>query len=177
MMGLAGAPADSARLAITSLGIANPCRRTRSEQARRPKQFSMSSTMRARIRGGSSGHEGSGASTTTGLHRDHIFHHAIGTAAGELHDSSKVLEHDRPRRLALEVRFRPTGVARVEIEVTPDEQGSRIDLAETPTGGPLLRLPRVLSDPVLSARNFWSLRRLRHEVERSSHEALGSLDL
>jgi uncharacterized protein YndB with AHSA1/START domain len=105
------------------------------------------------------------------------FHHAIGTAVGELHDSSKVLEHDRPRRLALEVRFRPTGVARVEIEVTPDEQGSRIDLSETPTGGPLLRLPRVLSDPVLSARNFWSLRRLRHEVERSSHEALGSLDL
>ena len=45
------------------------------------------------------------------------FHHAIGTAAGELHDSSKMLERQPPDRIVLEVRFRPTGVAIVEIDV------------------------------------------------------------
>src|SRR3954454_22083271 len=52
------------------------------------------------------------------------FHHALGTEAGELHDSSKVLERDRPNRLVLEVRFRPVGVARVDIRVRPTADGS-----------------------------------------------------
>src|SRR5688572_14786637 len=58
------------------------------------------------------------------------FHHALGTAAGELHDSSIVREHDRPRRLVLEVRFRPAGVARVEIDVVPDAGGATIAMRE-----------------------------------------------
>jgi uncharacterized protein YndB with AHSA1/START domain len=95
------------------------------------------------------------------------FHHALGTAAAELHDSSKVLEHDRPRRLVLEVRFRPTGVARVEIQVIPDVSGSTIVIDETPIAGPASRLPKFVTDPVLRVRNAFSLRRLRHEVERS----------
>src|SRR4029079_17386931 len=41
------------------------------------------------------------------------FHHAVGSAAGELHDSSKVLERDRPNRIVLEVRLRPACVAQV----------------------------------------------------------------
>ena len=45
------------------------------------------------------------------------FHHAVGTAVGEIHDSSKVLECDRPHHVALEVRFRPLGVARVDLNV------------------------------------------------------------
>ena len=95
------------------------------------------------------------------------FHHALGTAAAELHDSSKVLEHDRPRRLVLEVRFRPTGVARVEIQVIPDVTGSTIVIDETPIAGPASRLPKFVTDPFLMVRNAFSLRRLRHEVERS----------
>ena len=96
------------------------------------------------------------------------FHHAIGTAAGELHDSSTILARDRPRRLVLEVRFRPTGVARVEIMVEPVAGGSRVILEETPTDGFLARLPRGLTDPVLALRNALSLQRFRHEVERRS---------
>ena len=45
------------------------------------------------------------------------FHYAVGTAVGEIHDSSKVLERDRPHHVALEVRFRPLGVARVDLNV------------------------------------------------------------
>jgi hypothetical protein len=94
------------------------------------------------------------------------FHHAIGTAAGELHDSSKVIQRDRPHQMVLEVRFRPTGVARVDIRVEPAPVGSTIDLEETPTDGPVSRLPRFVIEPLLTLRNAISLQRLRHEVER-----------
>jgi uncharacterized protein YndB with AHSA1/START domain len=96
------------------------------------------------------------------------FHHAIGTAAGELHDSSSVLERDRPHRLALEVRLRPTGVARVEITVEPVADGSRVTLDEIPTKGLIARLPRWATAPVLILRNAHSLQRLRLRVERHS---------
>ncbi len=94
------------------------------------------------------------------------FHHAIGTAAGELHDSSKVLGRDRPNRMVLEVRFRPTGVATVEIAVVADGSETVVSLQETPTGGPAAWLPRIITDPALWARNALSLQRLRHEIER-----------
>ncbi len=96
------------------------------------------------------------------------FHHAVGTAAGEIHDSSMVLERERPHRLVLEVRFRPTGVARVEITVEPVGDGSRVTLVETPTAGLLGRVPRWLSDPALSLRNVLSLHRFQRVVERRS---------
>jgi uncharacterized protein YndB with AHSA1/START domain len=96
------------------------------------------------------------------------FHHAIGTVAGELHDSTKVLVRDRPRRLLLEVRFRPTGVAEVEVTLEPMDDGTRVTLEETPSDGPLARLPRWITDPALSLRNALSLQRFRHEVERRS---------
>ena len=99
------------------------------------------------------------------------FHHAVGTAVGELHDSSKVLARERPDRLVLEVRFRPAGVARVEITAAATPDGSRVTLKEAPTEGPLSHLPRWLTEPVLRARNALSLQRLRHEVERRSSRA------
>jgi uncharacterized protein YndB with AHSA1/START domain len=99
------------------------------------------------------------------------FHHAIGTAAGELHDSSKILERSRPDHIALEVRFRPTGVARVEIDVVPEGDGSVVTMVETPIDGPVSHLPKLVTDPVLKLRNALSLQRLRHEVERSSARA------
>ena len=94
------------------------------------------------------------------------FHHAIGNAAGELHDSSKVLERDRPHRIVLEVRFRPTGVARVTIETAESQEGTEVVLEEHPERGPFALLPRVVTDPMLWVRNLVSLQRLRHEIER-----------
>jgi uncharacterized protein YndB with AHSA1/START domain len=94
------------------------------------------------------------------------FHHAVGTAAGEIHDSSKILRRERPHLMSLEVRFRPTGVARVDIRIEPDGSGSVVTLEETPTDGPLARLPRFITDPVLGLRNGLSLPRLRREIER-----------
>jgi hypothetical protein len=96
------------------------------------------------------------------------FHHAVGTAAGELHDSSKVLERQPPDRIVLEVRFRPTGVAKVEIDVKRDGDDSIVTLIESPTCGPVSHLPRYITDPLLFVRNALALQRLRHEVERSN---------
>jgi uncharacterized protein YndB with AHSA1/START domain len=99
------------------------------------------------------------------------FHHAVGTAAGEVKDSSKVLERDPPRRMTLEVRVRPLGIAIVDIRVEPDGDGSEVVLEETTKDGPLARLPGAVTEPLLALRNEWSLRRLRRVVdERASRE-------
>jgi uncharacterized protein YndB with AHSA1/START domain len=99
------------------------------------------------------------------------FHHAIGAPTAELHDSSEVLERDPPYRLVLEVRFRPTGVARVELDVAPVDGGSRVTMIERPSAGPITWLPSFVTDPLLIARNAWSLRRLRGEVEKRHRRA------
>ena len=98
------------------------------------------------------------------------FHHAIGTAAGELHDSSKVLARVAPERIVLEVRFRPTGVATVEIDVSRDGESSVVTLVELPTCGPVSHLPRFITDPLLFVRNALALQRLRHEIESNDRE-------
>ena len=94
------------------------------------------------------------------------FHHAVGVPGAELHDSTEVVDRAAPHRIVLEVRFRPTGTARVEIDVEPTDSGSVITIEETPDSGPVSWLPRLTTDPVLHLRNAWSLQRLRHEIER-----------
>jgi uncharacterized protein YndB with AHSA1/START domain len=94
------------------------------------------------------------------------FHHALGTPAAELHDSSEVLARDRPHRLVLRVRFRPAGEATVDIDVEPEGSGSVVHLTETPARGLFARVPRLLTDPLVHVRNELSLRRLRRLVER-----------
>jgi uncharacterized protein YndB with AHSA1/START domain len=94
------------------------------------------------------------------------FHHAIGVAGVELRDSSEIVDRDPPHRIVLEVRFRPTGTARVEIDVAPATAGSVVTMEEHPGAGPVSWLPRLVTDPVLHLRNAWSLQRLRHEVEQ-----------
>ena len=99
------------------------------------------------------------------------FHHAIGVAGAELHDSTEVVERTPPHRFVLEVRFRPTGTARVELVIDATGDGSVITMEETPHSGPVSWLPTLLTDPALNARNAWSLQRLRHEVERRARPA------
>jgi uncharacterized protein YndB with AHSA1/START domain len=95
------------------------------------------------------------------------FHHAIGTAVAELHDSSKVVARERPGHLELEVRFRPTGVATVRLDVAPEQEGSRVTMEEQPKAGLFAALPRFVTEPLLALRNEVSLRRLRSLTERA----------
>jgi uncharacterized protein YndB with AHSA1/START domain len=94
------------------------------------------------------------------------FHHAIGVPGAEIQDSTEVLRHDPPHHLVLEVRFRPSGVGRVELDVVPADGGSRVIMVEELQSGPVTWLPSFVSDAFLSGRNQWSLRRLRREIER-----------
>jgi hypothetical protein len=95
----------------------------------------------------------------------------VGIRAAELHDWSRVCERDRPRRLVLEVRFRPTGIALVTFEVAPTATGARIVLSESPTSGPAAWLPAFATGPMLWARNWVSLQRLRQEIERRAERS------
>jgi uncharacterized protein YndB with AHSA1/START domain len=92
------------------------------------------------------------------------FHHAVGAGPAELKDSTKVVEIDRPRRLVLEARFRPPGLACIELDVeslAPDR--SRVTMVEAATiNGPV---SERLVDPLIAARNWWSLRRLKRAAE------------
>jgi uncharacterized protein YndB with AHSA1/START domain len=94
------------------------------------------------------------------------FGHEVGAAPATLQDDSEVVEREWPRRLALEVRFRPVGVARVTLSVEPEADGSRVVIEEGTRRGPVDWIPGALVDPLLHVRNAWSLRRLRSEVER-----------
>jgi uncharacterized protein YndB with AHSA1/START domain len=100
-----------------------------------------------------------------------MFHHAIGTPVAELHDSSKVVVRQPPEHLELEVRFRPTGVATVCVDIARDHSGSLVTMEETPKRGFFASLPRVVTEPLLAVRNEVSLRRLRHLAEARSDRA------
>ena len=99
------------------------------------------------------------------------FHHAVGNGAGELHDWSRVAERRPPNRLVLDVRFRPVGTARLEIDIVATAEGSRVEMRETPTEGPAAWLPGPVSAPLLWCRNWLSLQRFRHEVEQRTEGA------
>jgi hypothetical protein len=100
------------------------------------------------------------------------FHHAIGTFVAELHDSTLVISRDRPDTVELEVRFRPTGVARVRISVVSEQHGTRVTMEETPTKGPICWLPYAVTDRVLTIRNAISLRRFQHLCEARAAKAV-----
>jgi uncharacterized protein YndB with AHSA1/START domain len=94
-------------------------------------------------------------------------HHAVGVPGAEIKDSSVVVRRDPPHFLELDARFRPGGIARVQLRVQQLGHGrTRVTIAETLTGGPLHRLPGIITEPAIGLRNAWSLRRLRRLVEQ-----------
>jgi len=77
-----------------------------------------------------------------------------------------VLECDDPRRLVLRTRTRRLGAAQIELEL--EERGEDVTLVtlrERAVGNQLVHLAQRLADPLLSARNRRSLRRLQELVE------------
>lgn len=94
------------------------------------------------------------------------FHHTMGVGPLQLNDFSRVLEADPPRRLVLQVRGLPLGVARVAFTVEPHGAGSSVTLEEHGEGGPLVVLAGRLLDVALVVRNAETLRRFKRLVER-----------
>jgi uncharacterized protein YndB with AHSA1/START domain len=94
------------------------------------------------------------------------FHHSIGMGPFTVGDSTTVESIDAPRRLELRARIRPFLIASVVIELERADTGTLVTMREKVVGG-FLRPARAVLEPVLSARNGESLRRLKTLVEAS----------
>jgi uncharacterized protein YndB with AHSA1/START domain len=93
------------------------------------------------------------------------FHHRVGVGPLSVDDSTGILAVEPPRRLVLEARAGPAGVAEVVFDVTPEGAGSRVRISERPVGGPAAALRNTVQDGLLEFRNIETLRRLRGCVE------------
>ena len=96
--------------------------------------------------------------------RGTTFHHRVGLGGPiTTQDSTSVQEVEAPRLLILEARARPFGRAHVEIEIRPGGDGCEVAFRE----GMLAPLTRLtpLAQPLITARNKESLRRLRELPE------------
>lgn len=93
------------------------------------------------------------------------FHHTQGKWPLTVKDTASVLEVEPNRRLVLEVRTRPYAVAKVELELTPENGGTRVRMTEYPTGG----LAKPVDNPALElltyVRNARGLDRLARLAE------------
>ena len=93
-------------------------------------------------------------------------HHTIGVGPLELKDTSTVLEAEPPRRLVLEARGRPLGMARVELLLEPVGSSTKVTMIEKATRPAAVRAMNPVLHPLVHSRNTETLRRL----EESTHE-------
>jgi uncharacterized protein YndB with AHSA1/START domain len=93
-------------------------------------------------------------------------HHTIGVGPATLQDTTAIRRIDRPKRLELEVRFRPAGVGTVGIDLEPAYDGrcTRVRLSETFDDGAAGCWWSWPVDQVTRLRNSLSLHRLRQLV-------------
>jgi uncharacterized protein YndB with AHSA1/START domain len=94
------------------------------------------------------------------------FHHAVGIGPITVKDATTVVDVDAPYRLVLRARARPTGVARVQIAVDAQGDGSEVTIAEVPIEGPPAVLHNPVQDWLIDRRNREALRRLKQLAER-----------
>jgi uncharacterized protein YndB with AHSA1/START domain len=77
-----------------------------------------------------------------------------------VHDTTSVLSSEPQRRIVLEARARPDVVARVEVTLEPDGDGTHVVVDERVIGGLAAVLPDAVNDPLVHARNAAAVRRL-----------------
>lgn len=94
------------------------------------------------------------------------FFHTVGVGPLKTKDNTKVVEVDPGRRLVLEARARPAGVAQVIFELTPVEGGTRTDvmIEEYPIKGVAKTIDNPIQDGLIKVRNVETLRRLERVV-------------
>lgn len=106
-----------------------------------------------------------GASTIRGVEGDWPqpgarFHHKVGVWPLRIRDDTTVVDCDPPRRLVLEARVRPFGVARIELLLQAEGAGTTVSMIEVPTAPFVARWATPLLDPLTDRRNAEALRRL-----------------
>jgi hypothetical protein len=87
-------------------------------------------------------------------------HHSVGTWPFVIDDSTRVTAVEPGRSLELVARGWPIGEAKVD--VTLEDRGNQclVTIAEDAIRGPGKLMPKILRDPLISARNRETLRRL-----------------
>ena len=97
-----------------------------------------------------------------------LFHHRVGFGPFELSDNTKAIEAETGRRLVLEARARPLGVAKVEFDLEPHAEGTLVTMKERPVRGMAARIDNPVLDGMVKGRNAESLRRLHKLFERDA---------
>ena len=94
------------------------------------------------------------------------FFHTVGVGPIKTSDNTKVLEVDPPRRLVLEARARPAGVAKVIFDLRPVEGGTatEVEIDEYPIKGIAKVIDNPIQEGLIKARNVETLRRLEKQV-------------
>jgi uncharacterized protein YndB with AHSA1/START domain len=88
------------------------------------------------------------------------FHHTIGVGPLTLRDHTEVIEAERPRLLRLRAKGRPVGTATVSLRLTPEADGTTVEIVEHPDGLFSLLAFNPLLQLATKARNAESLARL-----------------
>ena len=99
------------------------------------------------------------------------FLHTVGVGPVKTKDATSVLEVEPDRRLVLEARARPAGVAKVVFTLDTLDGGRRTDVTieEVPVRGVAKVIDNPIQDGLVKVRNVETLRRLAKQVaERSS---------
>jgi len=87
-------------------------------------------------------------------------HHSVGPWPVHVQDVSTVVAVEPGSVLELDARMWPVGGARIRLTLHADAGGTRIEMAEKLTRGPLRLLPKALQTPLLAPRNVEALKRL-----------------
>jgi hypothetical protein len=93
-------------------------------------------------------------------------HHTIGIWPVVLNDETEVESCTPLEELVLLAKGRPFAGARITLRLSDTQNGSRIEMAEVPVGGPLNWVPRRLALAAAWPRNRECLRRLAALAER-----------
>jgi uncharacterized protein YndB with AHSA1/START domain len=101
-------------------------------------------------------------------------YHEVGVLPATLRDSTSVLECEPDRRLVLQARARPLGVARVVIELIDVGDGrTEVCMGEWVDQPSLLRLAQPFLNPLIAARNRKALDRLEDLARAGGRASAG----
>ena len=94
------------------------------------------------------------------------FFHTVGVGPVKTSDSTKVLECEPERRLVLEARARPAGVAKVifDLDAVEGATQTEVTIEEFPIEGVAKAIDNPIQDGAIKVRNVETLRRLAKQV-------------
>jgi uncharacterized protein YndB with AHSA1/START domain len=95
-------------------------------------------------------------------------HHSVGAWPAVLDDETVVLHCEPGRLIRLRAKTNPLGEAFVEVALTPDEGGTRIEMREDAERGPMRLVPGVARQLAIGPRNREATRRLALIAERNT---------